>query len=231
MPSMASAATGGPEFALMLLGDARLPSGGHTQSAGLEGALAAGMPEGDVPAYLRARLRTTATVDAGTAVAALTALRDPSREALGAVEQHWAARTPSHVQRNAAVTLGRGGLRLLRTLFPEEPATSALVGLGTPCRPLVLAGLACALRLDGRQLATVVCYDEVQSITAAALKLSPLDPVTTVRWALEVRPVVDEVVARVADVVHPEDIPAPAAPLMEQWAHAHARQARRLFSA
>ena len=44
MAALAQVPTDRTHFALMLLGDARLPSGGHTQSAGLEGALTAGMP-------------------------------------------------------------------------------------------------------------------------------------------------------------------------------------------
>lgn len=42
---------------LAMLGDARLPSGGHTQSAGLEPALRAGLTPAGVPAYLRSRLQ------------------------------------------------------------------------------------------------------------------------------------------------------------------------------
>lgn len=222
---------GDTDFALMLLGDARLPTGGHTQSAGLEAALSAGMPEGEIPAYLAVRLRTVATVDAASAVTALAVLCGSSPCSLAQVQQHWAARTPSQVQRRASVTLGRGQLRLLHRLFPAAEATQALSALAEPCRPLVVAGLAAELGLDAAQLATVLCYDEVQSVTAAALKLAPLDPVVTVAWALEVRSVVGQVVAAVAHLDDPADIPAPAAPLMEQWAHAHARQSRRLFSA
>ncbi|HEY4992395.1 MAG TPA: hypothetical protein VII33_09970, partial [Nakamurella sp.] len=55
---------------MMLLADARLPTGAHTQSAGLEAALRAGMPATAVPAYIRARLRTVTTVEAGAAVLA-----------------------------------------------------------------------------------------------------------------------------------------------------------------
>ena len=59
-----------PDVLMMLLADARLPTGGHTQSAGLEPALRAGMAPRDVPAYIAARLATTARVEAGTAVVA-----------------------------------------------------------------------------------------------------------------------------------------------------------------
>ncbi|HET7476278.1 MAG TPA: urease accessory UreF family protein [Dermatophilaceae bacterium] len=220
-----------PDLALMLLADARLPAGAHTQSAGLEPALTAGMAPGDIPAYLVVRLRTVATVDAGTAVCALRVLRGQSPHPLAAVLAHWAARTPSQVQRQASVTLGRGALRLLRSLFPDHPATLAMALVDQPSRPLVLAGLAAALDLTGEQLAALVGYDEVQSVCSAALKLAPLDPVQTVRWALAARPEVEDLVCRVAGTVDPADIPAPAAPLAEAWAHAHSRLTRRLFSA
>lgn len=54
----------------LLLADARLPAGGFAHSSGLEPALLGGMPPADVPAYLRARVRTTALTDAGVAVVA-----------------------------------------------------------------------------------------------------------------------------------------------------------------
>jgi urease accessory protein len=231
MPSPTALPADRTHFALMLLGDARLPSGAHTQSAGLEAALTAGMPGSDIPAYLRMRLRTVGSVDAGTAVAAHAALSGPPPAGLALIQQHWAARTPSHVQRRASTTLGRGLFRLLRNVFPEDGATRALSRVESPSRPLVLAGLAKALGLDAMQLATLVCYDEVQTVTAAALKLSPLDPAETVRWALDVRPVVDELVAGLAKITEPSEIPSLSAPLMDQWQHQHARQDRRLFSA
>ena len=218
-------------FALMLLGDARLPSGGHAQSAGLEGALTAGMPGEDIPAYLRMRLRTVASVDAGTAVAALGALTGPPPAGLALIQQHWAARTPSQVQRQASITLGRGLFRLLHNVFPGDVATQAIAEVESPCRPLVLAGLARALGLAAAELATLVCFDEVQTVTAAALKLSPLDPLQAVCWALDVRPLVDEVVGALAQVTTPAQIPSRSAPLMDQWQHDHARRNRRLFSA
>lgn len=215
----------------MLLADGRLPAGGHAQSAGLEAALNGGMSVADIPAYLTMRLRTVATVDAGVAVTALAALADSDPDRLVAVQRHWAARTPSHVQRQSSLTLGRGHLRLLRHLFPGHPVTEALAAVDGPCRPLLLAGFGAVTGLGPVQLATLVCYDDVQSVTAAALKLVPLDPAHAVRWALDCRPTVDAVVARVAHLVDPGDIPATAAPLLEQWIHAHARDTRRLFSA
>ena len=55
---------------MMLLADARLPTGAHTQSAGLESALRRGMEPSDVPSYIQARLRTVTVVEAAAAVVA-----------------------------------------------------------------------------------------------------------------------------------------------------------------
>ncbi|MGZ0145902.1 urease accessory protein UreF [Kribbella sp. WER1] len=62
-----------PELVAMMLADGRLPTGGHTQSAGLEPAVRAGLGAGgnhleDVPAYARDRLRTVTRVEAAVAV-------------------------------------------------------------------------------------------------------------------------------------------------------------------
>ena len=64
-----------PEVVALMLADGRLPTGGHTQSAGLEPAVRAGLgADGkqlvDVAAYARDRLRTIVRVEAATAVVA-----------------------------------------------------------------------------------------------------------------------------------------------------------------
>ncbi|MGW6279576.1 urease accessory protein UreF [Kribbella sp. NPDC055071] len=63
------------EVVALMLADARLPTGGHTQSAGLEPAVRAGLgAEGkqlaEVPTYARDRLRTVTRVEAAVAVLA-----------------------------------------------------------------------------------------------------------------------------------------------------------------
>lgn len=139
-----------PDVLLMLLADARLPTGGHTQSAGLEPALRAGMAPREVPAYIAARLATTVRVEAGTAVVArhvalaLTGASDgggrpgaatpPGAQSrttaptLADVRAAWAARTPSPALRDTSERLGRGYLRLLRRLWPDHAALAVLEG-------------------------------------------------------------------------------------------------------
>lgn len=64
-----------PEIVALMLADGRLPTGGHTQSAGLEPAVRAGLGAdgkqlADVAVYARDRLRTVTRVEAAVAVLA-----------------------------------------------------------------------------------------------------------------------------------------------------------------
>ncbi|TDO51115.1 urease accessory protein [Kribbella sp. VKM Ac-2571] len=64
---------GNAELVAMMLADGRLPTGGHTQSGGLEPAVRAGLGAdgkqlADVASYARDRLRTTTRVEAAVAV-------------------------------------------------------------------------------------------------------------------------------------------------------------------
>lgn len=237
-----------PDVMMMLLADARLPTGGHTQSAGLEPALRAGMPPGDVPAYIAARLATTARVEAGTAVVARhVALQRSGRATsdgsargpdLADVRYAWAARTPSPALRETAERLGRGYLRLVRRLWAHDAALAALDrdlpsrrgGVGIP-RPVVLGVLAACSGLDAGRLARLVAYDDAQTVAAASLKLEPVDPADATAWVLAAAPDIDDLVREVEPLTCPDDIPAHGAPLMEQWAEHHARTTERLFSA
>lgn len=250
MTSGVSLPRGGPlpttapaDLVLMTLADARLPTGAHTQSAGLEPALRGGLDPADVPAYLAARLRTVTRVDAGTAVVArhvAFAAResgldpDPSQdlvEDLAEVRDAWAARTPSPAQRAAAEHLGRGYLRLLRRLWPADLLAPALAALGRPPRPLVVGAVAALTGLGAAQTVRLVAYDEAQTIASATLKIAPADPVLATSWVIAAHPAIEAMAADLAGLTRPRDIPADAAPLAEHWAQDHARATERMFSA
>lgn len=241
-----------PDVLLMLLADARLPTGGHTQSAGLEPALRAGMPARDVPAYMAARLATTVRVEAGTAVVARhVALGAPGPVSFADVRAAWAARTPSPALRETSERLGRGYLRLVRRLWPDHAVLATLArdlpsrgrrpgvgrasvpgagSAGVP-RPIVLGVLAACAGLDAARLARLVAYDDAQTVAAASLKLEPVDPAEPISWVLATGPDIDAIVDEVVSLTDPDAIPAHGAPLMEQWAEHHARTTERLFSA
>jgi urease accessory protein len=228
-PGSSAVSDGSAELALVMLADARLPTGAHTQSAGLEPALQAGMDPRRVPDYLAGRLRTVTRVEAGTAVVARhVALLGGD---LAAVRDAWVARTPSAALRTAGEQLGRGYLRLLRRLWPGSVEGEVLARLGRPPRALVVGVLAARVGLSAAQLVRLVGYEDAQTVASATLKLAPIDPVEATRWVVEAYPLVEEMVLELQDLSQPAAIPATSAPLAELWAEEHAHARERMFSA
>jgi len=213
-----------PELLAMLLADARLPVAGHTQSAGLEPALAAGPV--DVPAYVALRLRTVTRTEAATTVVARAAAL--AGDPLDEVQAAWAARTPSAAMRRTSRVMGRALVRLAPRLvghrglplLPPEPA-----------RPVVVGAIAAAAGLDAATTARVVGYDDVQTVVAAALKLTPLDPARATGWVVDAFPALAAMVTDVAALTRAAEIPARNAPVIEDHAERHTYTTRRLFSA
>ena len=213
----------------MLLGDARLPAAGHTQSGGLEPGLAHGLSPDGIPGYCRTRLCTVTRTEAATAVVARhECLRGASLEL---VEQHWIARTPSDAMRASSRILGRGLLRLAAQLWPGSPELERARFRPDPCRSVVLGAVAAAAELPPDDLARVVGYDDVQTVVAAALKLTPLDPAVAAAWVWQLLPEIDVLAGQVGALTDPTTIPAGGAPEIESWAKLHAHTTRRLFRA
>ncbi|GAA2182831.1 hypothetical protein GCM10009785_23740 [Brooklawnia cerclae] len=209
---------------LAFLADVRLPVGTHTQSAGLEAALQAGMPISDLASYVRTRLGTVTEVEAATAVVARAT--ELAGDDLARVERAWAARTPSRVLRDNALQLGRGHGRLLAALWPSDDRRPA-----RHCRAVALGMTAARAGLSGHEVACLVGYDDVQSATSALLKLEPTDPVQVAALTRDLIPDVVAMADRVAGLTEPEQIPAHAAPHIEMWAERHAHTTERLFRA
>lgn len=227
-----SAGSDNSELMLMLLSDARLPTGAHTQSAGLEPALNAGMPAGDVSRYITARLRTVATVEAGAAVVARRfALGSDPADGLRRVDAAWRARTISPALRETSVLLGRGYQRLITRLWPDHPSAVALQAIKLPGRAVGLGVAAACTGLSAVQLARLIGYDEAQTIAAAALKIVPLDPVDATAWVIGAQNEIMKMAESVAVLTEPDEIPAFGAPLIEQWAQVHSTTKQRLFRA
>ncbi|MDR7303613.1 urease accessory protein UreF [Haloactinomyces albus] len=219
------------QLGALLLADARLPTGGHAHSAGLEPALAAGLRPDEVPEYLHCRLRSVTLIDAAASVLALRAARArPIR--LGSIHDAVLARTPTEPMREASGLLGRGLARLASRWWPEHAAVVALAELGPrPQRPLALGVVAAAMGLDEQQVARACLYEDAQSVAAAALKLLPVDPTDAAWWVLDAAGVIQESVTRAVDVTGTTDLPAVTAPLIEHGALQHATRSRRIFVA
>lgn len=225
--SETSADTAG--YLQLLLADGRLPTGAHTQSAGAEPAFLAGMPLARVPELITTRLRTVTEVEAATAVVARACwLRNDlgSRlESMARVDAAWRARTLPDAARAASDSLGRGFARLARAVWGVDLGPMLL------CRAVVVGATCGAAGLGPEQTATLVGFDDVQTVIAAALKLEPFDPLVGVRWAVDAADEVKALVGRVADAESTADIPARSAPLLEEWAQRHATEERRLYRA
>lgn len=235
---MPTAVTGLPATTtlVMMLADARLPVGGHVHSAGLEPALAAGMPASRVFDYLVGRAHSVSLVEAGTAVVAryvcLSAQGDRMKAELARVESAWAARTPSRAVREVSRSLGRGYLRLGSRLWPGHPGIDACSAASVPLsRPVVVGAIAAAASLDAESLVRLVIYDDAQTVAAALLKLAPIDPAIPVGWVLSACAAVDHLVPAIAALTSPDAIPASGAPQTEEWAESHSLITQRLFRA
>jgi urease accessory protein len=214
----------------MLLADARLPSGGHAHSAGMEPALAGGLPMLDVLPFLLGRARTTTLVEAGTAVVARHMALNGAPTSVA--ERAWAARTPSPAMRDASFVLGRGYLRLASRIWPEaESLRRARERRDPPPRAVVLGMIAAAAGLRADDLVRLTVYDEAHSAAAAVLKLEPRDPADTIAWVLETCASVEHLVPVLAELTDPDAIPATGAPQAEGWAEVHALLNQRLFRA
>jgi urease accessory protein len=219
-------------YLTMLLADGRLPTGAHTQSAGLEPAIAAGMRLEQVPDYLTVRLRTVTEVEAATAVLArwlwLTLPAGLRVPALADLDAAWRARTVSDALRDAADLLGRSYLRMASSVWPLAELTA---GRRAWCRAVVVGVTAASAGVPAAETARLVAFDDVQTVLAAALKLVPFDPSRAVAWAVAAGPEVERLVLRVADLTGVENLPASSAPQVEHWGQRHRDTERRLFRA
>jgi len=219
------------QYLSLLLADGRLPTGAHTQSAGVEPALRLGMRLDQVPDYLQVRLATVTEVEASTAVVARYRwLTEPAQrgEALTEVDAAWRVRTLSDALRDASDLLGRSYLRTACGVWD----LTALTRAGTTwCRPVVVGSVAAEAGLSAVDTARMVAFDDVQTVVSAALKLTPFDPVEGVRWSAAAAGAVEELVLRVSGHLRTADIPAHSAPQIEEWGQRHRTTERRLFRA
>ena len=218
-------------YASLLLADGRLPTGAHTQSAGVEPAFAYGMRLDQVPDYIVVRLRTVTEVEAAAAVVARHRwLTEPEARtpAMREVDAAWRVRTLSDALREASDLLGRSYLRMSAAVWPMAELAQDHASW---CRAVVLGATAAAAGLSAEQLARLVGFDDVQTVIAAALKLEPFDPGQGVAWAAACEVEVEALVTRVSRLTEPVQIPARSAPLIEEWGQRHRSAERRLFRA
>jgi urease accessory protein len=244
---------------LLLLLDSRAPAGAHHHSGGMEAAIGTGLVTGlaGVEDFCRARLRTSARVGAAFAAAAarlqsdssersvaLAARNGPARpgaESRARAAGEWAlldaefeARTPSEAMRTASRQLGRGLVRLLRSVRPQADLATAFSRCAGPAphHPLVL-GAAVSLAGGGPDLAArAAALAACAGPASAAVRLLGLDPFAVQAMLARLAPGIDACADAAAQLAAgpPASLPADAAPALDLLADFHLTAEVRLFA-
>lgn len=144
------------------------------------------------------------------------------------------ARTPSEAMRGASRQLGRGLLRLLRSLRPADDLVTpwAWCGQPAPHHPLVLgAGVSLAggtPELAGRAAALAACAGPA----SAAVRLLGLDPFAVQAMLARLAPGIDDCARNAAAwaAVPPAALPADGTPALDLLADFHLTAEVRLFA-
>jgi urease accessory protein len=234
---------------LLLLLDSRAPAGAHHHSGGMEAAVRAGLVTGlaDLEDFCRTRLLTSARVSAAFAAASCHLAE---RAVVPAPEQwaqlEWAllqwvlldaefeARTPSEAMRTASRGLGRGLVRLIRSVLPQADLVTPFSRCAGPAphHPLVLGtGVALAggtPELAARAAALAACAGPA----SAAVRLLGLDPFAVQGMLGRLAPGIDKCAARAAlsADAEPATLAADAAPALDLLADFHLTAEVRLFA-
>jgi urease accessory protein len=218
-----------PGLTPLLLADSRFPAGGYAHSGGLEAACDEGLAADDVAEYLRARLHAVAAAECALAVAAT---RESSIEALLLLDEEALARVPSPVLRTVSQRLGSQLLRTASVVWPEAavPRAYRAASTSTP-RTVAFGVVAAAAGLDELELARGFLYDDAATVAAAAVKLLPVDVLSTTRLLVELEGDIERLALEAVSIDLPvRELPSAFAPLLELRSLAHGRREGRLFA-
>ncbi|MDI2125168.1 urease accessory protein UreF [Yinghuangia seranimata] len=218
---------------LLLLGDSRLPAGGHAHSGGLENAVARGEVHDldTLTDFLLGRLYGTGAVQAAFAACAALAAGPYALDAdgpWGELDTELDARTPSAPARASSRAQGRSLRRVARAAWPEEPWTALGV---SPHHAVVLGAAASRARLDARGAAVLAATNTVNGPASAAVKLLSFDPIAVTVVLAEMAghcdQVADEAAEAASTVMSDGDwdrLPAWSSPGLDMCAELHARE-------
>lgn len=232
----------GGHAVFLLLTDARMPTGGHAHSGGLEEAVGSGRVRSmtDLRGFLEGRLATNGLAQAALAAAAvLTAVAhredsDALRASFALLDAEAAARCPSPVLRRTARAQGGRLLRLGRRAWPDAALGELATATdGRPIWAVAFGVLGAATGLDAEQVAAAVAGASVTEPAWASVRLLSLDPFEVAATLVALAPTIDEVAAAAARAARdqpPAGLPADGAPLLDLGAERHAGREVRLFA-
>lgn len=216
---------------MLLLGDGRLPSGGHAHSGGLEEAVNAGRVRdvASLEGFLRGRLTTT-----GLAAAALAATSCSGAHSWEVLEAEADARTASPALRESSRRQGRQLLRTGLVLWPGPVlhGLAAASGPAGPHHPVALGAVGRAAGLSPADAALVAAHGAVAGPASAAVRLLSLDPVATYALLARLGTEVDATAARASGLAGGPlaSLPCLTAPLLDIGAESHALREVALFA-
>jgi urease accessory protein len=223
---------------VLLLADARLPSGAHVHSGGVEQAVDDGVIT-DVESlelFLVGRLMT-----GGRLAAHVSALSFQWASAVPAVSvAQWqrldaevSARIIAPALQSASRRQGKSLLRTGAAMFGGTVlATLDVEGPVSPHLAVVQGALAAQSGVAAIDAALVAAYSVVTSAASAALRLLGLDPVAVMGTVARLAAPIDRE-ARVAasrSGADPQDLPSPASPATDLLGQRHAQRKERLFA-
>src|SRR5712691_5237914 len=129
----------------------------------------------------------------------------------------------------------RLGSQLLRTasvVWPDAavPGAYRAASTSTP-RPVAFGVVARAAGLDELEVARGFLYDDAAMVAAAAVKLLPVDVLSTTRLLVELEEDIEQLaLTAVSFNLPPRELPSAFAPLLELRSLAHGRREGRLFA-
>lgn len=224
-------------YSSLVLADGRFPAGGYAHSGGLEAAVGAGRVRdlASLHAFLLGRLWTVGLTEAALSAATAVRLeRDPPIvvpwDDLDA-EAH--ARIASPRLRETSRRLGRQLLRTARATWPSQLLDSLDPAMRDGLHLSIAHGcVGHAAGLDTSEIAVTSTYGTVAGPATAAVRLLGLDPAAVSGLIASLAAEAEEIAgAAVAAADGPlDELPCPAATLVEIEAEHHEQWEVRLFA-
>ncbi|MEM9515666.1 MAG: urease accessory UreF family protein [Actinomycetota bacterium] len=218
---------------LLLIADARLPAGGHTQSAGVESAVRYGdvSDATTLEHYLRGRLATTGHTEAAFAARIAMPLERSAPDVVATLDAELVARLIAPRQREVSRQLGRQMMRVA-TRVGNSDVLDALAELpGGPLQPLVLGALTNAIDGTSLDAATVQLHHLVAAGTTAAIRLLGLDPIELAALSALLADDIERLAVQATSDASADDLPSWGSVLTEILAEDHGTWDNRMFAA